>query len=122
MGFLDKIKNGMKDIAESNSRKSSSGYLGSVKWNERVTSVSFVPNINIEGDLCVIYAPKQEDYFFKKEDIESYEVDRDCNRTISHNNIEVPVYIYRLKFKDGKIADASVMIDKSILFDKFLNS
>lgn len=122
MGFLDKLKSGLEGIAKTNSRKSSAGYLGSVKWNEQVKSVSFVPSINIEGDLGLIYAPEKEDYLFKKDDIESYVVDKNCNQTISHNNIEVPVYIYKLNFKDGKIATASVMISKSILLDNFLNS
>ena len=117
MGFLDKIKAGIEKFKEENSgflsamkRINAKGFCGEV--NRKVSNGDFWNGsyLSIEGEKGVIYGSNQENYFFTAEDIASFECNEDNKLLISKGQDKLPAYRCHIEFKDGKRAQADILV------------
>lgn len=115
MGFFDKIKGAFGKIKEDNKgfgaamkRMNSADYCGNVKGVE-FWQGSY---INIEEGKCLIYSSSREDYFFSKDDVESFEADIENKIVIAKGDKKLPGYAVTIKLKDGKTAKAEILANK----------
>ncbi len=121
-GFIQKIKDFFKQLKEENANLKPT----MARIND---SVNFCGNINRgfgkgEGDFwngsyisteaggAVIYGSAQADYHFNGEDIASFELVNGWNGTITMGGKSYNGVRYIITFKDGKKAQADVLVSK----------
>ncbi len=116
MGFLDKIKDAIKQIKEENKgfgaamkRINSSGFCGNVNRGIKNSDFWEGSYLSIENGKCVIYGSNQEDYFFDATDIESFEQISTSKTMISKGNQQFASFRFLITFKDGKRAQADII-------------
>lgn len=119
MGIFDKVKEVVGKIKEENQgfastmkRINSSGFCGNV--NRGIKNGDFWDGsyLSIEGDHGVIYGSNQADYTFGAGDIISFDCVDNLKVTASVGNQDHPARRFNIVFKDGKKAQADILLDK----------
>lgn len=114
--FTDKIKDFFAKIKEENKgfgatmmRINAPGFYGNVNRNVKNGVFWEGSYISIEDSYGVIYGSNQSDYVFTGDDIASFDfVDVKCS--VSKGNESLPAVRYLISFKDGKTAQADILL------------
>lgn len=128
-GFIEKIKEFFKRLKEENAgfgaamkRINSSGFCGNINRGVKKENCDFWNGsyISVEGDKAVIYGSNQPDYVFGADDIASFDVVVNAKCTVSKGNQTLPGVRFNISFKDGKKAQADILVDKVDALKKVL--
>lgn len=116
--FFKKLKEENKNFGETMKRINSSGFCGNVNRGIKAGDFWEGAYISIIGGKGVIYGSSQDDYVFDGTDIEKFEIVVGANATVAKGNDKKPALRYTITFKDGKVAQADLLVDKVTEFEK----
>ena len=119
MGFFDKVKDAINKFKEENKgfgaamkRINSSGFCGNVNRGIKDGDFWNGSYLSVETGQCVIYGSNQADYFFGGSDVESLEQVSTATVMVAKGNEQLPANRFIINFKDGKRAQADILVLK----------
>ena len=119
MGFFDKVKDAINKFKEENKgfgaamkRINSSGFCGNVNRGIKDGDFWNGSYLSVENGQCVIYGSNQADYFFGGSDVESLEQVSTATVMVTKGNEQLPANRFIINFKDGKRAQADILVLK----------
>ncbi len=118
--FFKKLKEDNKNFGKTMKRINSVEFCGNVNRGIKAGDFWEGSYVNIEEGNCVIYGSSQDDYIFNGSDIDRFELAVGVNATVSKGNENKPALRYMITFKDGKIAQADILVEKIDVFTKKL--
>ena len=117
MGFLDKIKEFFKKFKEENKgfattlkRINSPRYCGNINRGVRNGDFWEGSYVSLENGKGVIYGSNQPDYYFSGEDVQSFDVDENKKCEVSVGDKKLVGIRCTIIFKDGKSAQADILV------------
>ena len=113
--FFKKLKDDNKNFKTTMARINLPSFCGDINFGVKdgdFPSGSYI-SIADEGDKAVIYSTSIDDYFFASEDIASFEFVNGVSRKINANGKDNLTLRFVITFKDGKKAQADIMVDKA---------
>ena len=119
--FFKRLKEDTRNFLETMKRINSSGFCGSVNRGVKEGDFWNGSYVSIIGGKGVIYGSSQDDYVFIGSDIDKFELMPGTNFTVSYGNEKKAALRYKITFKDGKVAQADLIVDKINVFEKALN-
>lgn len=122
MGFFDKVKEKLDKFKEDNrnfgtttKRINGAGFCGTVNRGIKDGDFWLGSYISIEAGGGVIYGTSQDDYTFTADDIAGFEL-LSSNAKVASGGNTFDAFRYQITFKDGKVAQADLMVK---CLDKF---
>ena len=119
MGFFDKVKDAINKFKAENKgfgaamkRINSSGFCGNVNRGIKDGDFWNGSYLSVENGRCVIYGSNQADYFFGGSDVESLEQVSTATVMVAKGNEQLPANRFIINFKDGKRAQADILVLK----------
>ncbi len=118
--FFKKLKEDNKNFGETMKRMNSTGFCGNV--NRGIKGGDFWEGsyVNVSGAQAVIYGSSQDDYVFTAADIEGFDHVAGADVSVTIGNDKKPALRYMITFKDGKVAQADIVVAKVDEFTKVL--
>ncbi len=119
MGFLDNLKQKLKQIKEENKNfgktmarnNNIQEYYGHVNYSVKDGDFRQMSSVNIENKKGVIYNTTFDDYLFDKEDIVSAKY-IGPGQHVNQQQTQVPTARFTVEFSDGKTAEMDIIIKK----------
>ena len=120
--FFKKLKEENKNFGTTMKRMNSSDFCGNV--NRGIKDGDFWQGsyVNVVGAQGVIYGSSQDDYVFTAGDVETFDVVVGADATVAKGNETKPAIRYMITFKDGKVAQADILVDKVDALRKVLGA
>ena len=93
-------------------RINASGFCGNVNRGIKDGDFWNGSYLSIEGGCIVIYGSNQEDYTFGADDVVSFDILDNLKINVNRGNQACPALRFNITLKDGKKAQADILLEK----------